>query len=115
MITQSDLKDQLRYNPRTGEFRWLRGGRFNRLAGKSAGYRDPDGYLLIRIGGVLYQAHRLAWLYMTGNWPNGGFIDHRNTDPSDNRWVNLGTFDTPEEAHAAYVQAKRKLHEGCTL
>jgi hypothetical protein len=29
--------------------------------------------------------------------------------------INLGSFDTPQEAHAAYVAAKRRLHEGCTL
>jgi hypothetical protein len=29
--------------------------------------------------------------------------------------VRVGLFDTPEEAHAAYVAAKRKLHEGCTI
>lgn len=28
---------------------------------------------------------------------------------------HLGVFDTPELAHAAYVEAKRRLHEGCTL
>jgi hypothetical protein len=28
---------------------------------------------------------------------------------------NLGYFDTPEEAHAAYVAAKRKIHAGCTI
>lgn len=28
---------------------------------------------------------------------------------------NLGTYDTPEEAYAAYVKAKRVVHLGCTL
>ena len=27
----------------------------------------------------------------------------------------LGSFPTPEAAHAAYLAAKRKLHAGCTL
>jgi len=27
----------------------------------------------------------------------------------------LGNFFTPEEAHAAYVEAKKMLHEGCTI
>ena len=27
----------------------------------------------------------------------------------------LGLFTTPEEAHQAYIEAKRKLHEGCTI
>lgn len=28
---------------------------------------------------------------------------------------HLGSFDTPERAHAAYLTAKRKLHDGCTI
>ncbi len=28
---------------------------------------------------------------------------------------HLGSFATAEEAHAAYLEAKRKLHEGCTI
>jgi hypothetical protein len=27
----------------------------------------------------------------------------------------IGTFDTPEEAHEAYLAAKRALHAGCTI
>ena len=46
-------------------------------------------------------------------------------DKSKNRWlaaitinrrrINLGRFKLPDEAHAAYLEAKRKLHEGCTI
>lgn len=28
---------------------------------------------------------------------------------------HLGQFDTPEAAHAAYIEAKRRLHPGCTI
>lgn len=28
---------------------------------------------------------------------------------------HLGSFDTPELAHEAYLAAKRRLHDGCTL
>jgi hypothetical protein len=111
------------------------------------------------VDGHRYPAHRLAWLYMTGEWP--GEVDHINGKKDDNRWANLrdishaansqnvrvaqvnnrcgvlgvkplrdkfqaricvarktihlGTFLTTSEAHAAYVAAKRELHEGCTL
>lgn len=27
----------------------------------------------------------------------------------------LGTYKTPEEAHQAYIAAKRRMHEGCTI
>lgn len=30
------------------------------------------------------------------------------------RYLSLGLHDTPEAAHAAYMEAKRRLHEGCT-
>jgi hypothetical protein len=33
----------------------------------------------------------------------------------DGRSLYLGSFDTAELAHAAYVCAKRRLHEGCTI
>ena len=33
----------------------------------------------------------------------------------DGKEQSLGSFDTPEEAHVAYIEAKRKLHAGCTI
>jgi len=28
---------------------------------------------------------------------------------------SLGMYDTPQQAHQAYLAAKRELHEGCTI
>lgn len=33
----------------------------------------------------------------------------------DGKFKHIGRYDTPEEAHAAYVAVKRLHHEGCTL
>lgn len=33
----------------------------------------------------------------------------------DGKRVWLGTFDTPEEAHSVSLDAKRKLHEACSI
>lgn len=34
---------------------------------------------------------------------------------ANGRDVFLGRHESPEEAHAAYLDAKRRLHEGCTI
>lgn len=76
----------LSYDPATGGFRWKvkrQGTRIDKLAG---GY-DSRGYLKIRIDGVEYLAHRIAWLLIHGAWPNQ--IDHVNRNKSDNRIENL--------------------------
>lgn len=87
-LTVERLKELLNYDPDTGVFTWRvrRGG--NAKAGGKAGYCHPRGYWCIEINDKLYRAHRLAWLYTTGSWPEGE-IDHANMDKSDNRWENI--------------------------
>ena len=88
MIRHKRLLYLLHYEPSTGIFLWriTRGG--NALIGDIAGTPLSNGYISIYIDGKRYLAHRLAWFYMTGKWPNNE-IDHENTINDDNRWVNL--------------------------
>jgi hypothetical protein len=160
-LTAERLRQALHYEPMTGEFTWLIRGAHRRNPGDAAGSPSKDGRIRIRIDGELFYRYRLAWMYMTGQWPTF-HIDHINGNQTDDRWLNLrdvtqsvnlqnlrhapkhsttgllgahrrshgrfesqiqlagrryflGTFDTPEESHAAYLKAKRKYHEGCTL
>lgn len=166
--TAERVRELFDYNPDTGAF--IR--RVTIFNGKKAGTRADvmrqtgrlAGYTRICIDHGRYLAHRIAWLYVTGSWPNH-HVDHINGDPSDNRFCNLrdvpsllnqqnqrkprpdnasgflgvsrvvgkrgikfhasigaagrtfflGSFDSPEDAHNAYVAAKRTLHRGCTL
>lgn len=86
-ITQKKLKDLLKYNPKSGEFIWIIDKSYQAKAGMVAGTYGGDGYRQIRINGVSYQVHRLAWLYMTGEWPDN--IDHINHIKDDNVFSNL--------------------------
>lgn len=160
-ITAEELREILEYSPDTGDFRWkVRLSQGTRV-GDIAGAVGTTGYLLIGIRRNRYYGHRLAWLYVHGQWPHGE-IDHRDGDRANNRisnlritdrsvnmqnvtrvdknsrsgllgvhigksgrissrimlrrkTINLGNFDSPEDAHEAYLQAKRKIHEGNTL
>ncbi len=87
MITQDRLKEVLSYDPDAGTFAWIVTRR-GLKSGSAAGGARPDGYVRICVDGKLYYAHRLAFLFMEGKWPDD-IIDHANGNPSDNRWVNL--------------------------
>ena len=83
------LKQMLWYDPATGVFRW----RFCRGNGQTkpwseAGYYNSYGYRVILVNRKPYPAHRLAWLYMTGEMPSEQ-IDHINLVKDDNRFCNL--------------------------
>jgi hypothetical protein len=86
-LTQARLKEVLHYDPDTGSFRWfLHAG--TRRAGQPAGNKAPKRYVQIQIDGGKHYAHRLAWLYVYGNWPDGE-LDHVNGTKADNRIANL--------------------------
>jgi hypothetical protein len=161
MITQERLKQLFMYDENTGNFIRLVNRRGNGRSGRVAGHCNKAlGYILIGVDYGMYRAHRLAWLYVYGVWPQHD-IDHINGVKTDNRianlrdvppvvnsqnlkkapstnklgflgvsfWQNkyravirvegkqkyLGSYETPELAHQAYVEAKRKYHEGCTI
>lgn len=164
-LTVTRLREVLNYDPQTGVFT-RRSSCGGEPAGSVAGSPNQYGHIRVHVDGRRYQAHRLAWLYMSGEWPSTRLeVDHINGNRGDNRWANLrladksmnmqnqrharrdsqsgllgvetkrwdtgvayvariahrgkrhhlGTHSTPELAHAAYLDAKRAMHEGNTL
>jgi len=87
LLTQELLKTILQYDPETGIFVRLASTQ-PYFIGKPAGCPTARGYITIQILGRRYPAHRLAWLYMTGDWPEF-IIDHKNGDVADNSFTNL--------------------------
>jgi HNH endonuclease len=88
MLTANRLRKVLSYAPATGIFRWKVSASTRAPVGTIAGAKNGRGYRQIRIDGRPYSASRLAWLYMTGKWPNSE-ISYINGKPSDTRWANL--------------------------
>ena len=87
MITSSEVRELLSYDPATGEFRWRRSRR-GLFAGTVAGNTRAPGYRVIMIDGRTYYAHRLAWLYVHGGWPAYD-VDHIDGDKDNNAISNL--------------------------
>jgi hypothetical protein len=163
-LSQSELTALLSYDSETGIFTWKVRKAHHIHVGDIAGEKTKRGYIAIGINRQRHYAHRLAWLYVHGEWPTLE-IDHINGDGMDNRinnlrqadhngnmhnvrkaqinnrsgflgvsyskrnasnpwvaeiWKNrkkiyLGYYSTPEQAHAAYLEAKRRLHPTCSI
>ena len=154
-LTADRLRAVLDYNPETGVFTWKQRISKKIRVGTIAGNMMRNGYIQLMIDGRNYMAHRLAWLYVYGNWPTN-VIDHIDGKPFNNaisnlrdvtqgqnmenqkrartnnkcgllgvcrgkkgwratiqsrgKWIHIGTFETPEQAHAAYLSMKARLH-----
>ena len=98
MIDQSRLKQVLHYDPRTGEFIRRITLSSRAIAGSRVGAPNSEGYRFVKIDGILYRCHRLAWLYVTGEWPENQ-IDHINGNRADNRFENLREATTSQNSH----------------
>ena len=98
IITKEYLETILNYSPSTGIFVWLKNN-------KQAGYLT-HGYRKICILGKKYYEHRLAYLYMVGEWPEFE-VDHINNIRNDNKWCNLrlatseqNSFNKPKQKNS---------------
>lgn len=99
---KDDLKDILDYIPETGVFTW-KISKQNIKIGEVAGSKNNRGYISIKINGKRYKSHRLAWLYIYGEFPKNE-IDHINGIRDDNRIENL------REVTHRQNQQNQKIH-----
>lgn len=101
-LTQKIIHELLDYSPETGmliwkyrDRKWFTSDRAQKshnsqYSGQEAftAINGFNGHKIGNIFGTKYYAHRIIWLYVTGHWPNPE-IDHKNRNPTDNRWSNL--------------------------
>lgn len=97
MITKKRLEEVLSYDPRTGVFINIT-NRGKTKKGSIAGTKHHKGYIIIAIDGKTHRAHRLAWLYVYGKFPEK-YLDHINEVKDDNRIVNLRLATNQENQH----------------
>ena len=105
-LTAQHLRERLHYDPETGVFVWLKCHYKPQLIGKPAGVIGKNGYAVICIQGMHHYSHRLAWLYMTGQWPEA-LTDHMDCNRANNVFSNLR-----QATHTENVQKQIKPHPG---
>lgn len=100
MITQERLKELFYYNPQFGIFVRKVSTSTNAKVGDIAGHLNVNGYIRMSVDCKAYQAHRLVFLYMNGEFPEHQ-VDHIKGVRADNRWSQLtAATDTENQKNA---------------
>jgi hypothetical protein len=109
-LSAERLRSLLHYDPITGIFTWVSKTSPYSPApiGSRAGY-VKKGYLYIKIDHRHIYAHRLAFLYMTGIWPED-FIDRKGGNKQNNSWCNLR--EASHGSNVANSLSRRALPKG---
>ena len=105
-----NIKDYLSYDKDTGLFTWIKcrkGVKKNKVAGRI----DSNGYITICFNYKHYLAHRLAWWFVTENWPKNQ-IDHENKIKADNRFVNLREATIIQNSGNTFKQSSTNKFKG---
>lgn len=107
MILTQDKANEL-FEYRDGALFWKNrsidslGRNTNYLNGKFAGSLDSSGYFQTKINNKMYLNHRIIWLMHYGELPE--FLDHINSNRTDNRIENLRPATLNQNNHNAKLR-----------
>ena len=110
-LTAEYLRNILDYDSETGVFKWKVRRSSHSRTNMIAGTLIVTGYIRISINGNIHPAHRLAWLYVTGQWPTYQ-IDHKDRNPGNNRFNNLREVNQAQQNYNKVTNRKTSLPRG---
>lgn len=105
MTIEEVIKESLEY--REGRLYWKSCSK-PRFNGKPAGCKEPLGYLVVKVGGKVYKAHRVIWLLHYGSWPDS-WVDHIDGDKENNQIENLRVVDFSQSNANRIKTSNKKL------
>lgn len=112
VLTADRLRQLIEYHPDTGLAYWRVGVNLSGpggLASKPEWRGTEKVHIRIKIDGQYYTMGRIAFLYMTGEFPKN-YADHKDRDKHNNRWKNLR--DATPSQNAANSPAGRRKRDG---
>lgn len=110
LLTQELVKKLFNYDRDTGVLSRNKTVAYNAKEGDIVGTVDNRGYGRVKIKGLPYRTHRIAWLYEYGVFPTHG-LDHINNDKLDNRICNLR--DVPQLINNQNASLRKDNTSGC--